>query len=234
MSLNINQHRNVLIKILKDIFTDIHIGPILGLKGGTAAYLFYGLDRFSVDLDFDLLDESKLDEVFDRVQTILSTYGRLKSADKKRYTLFYLLSYDNKDINAQNIKVEINRRNFGSKYSVESYLGISMKVMAREDMVAHKLVAMFERIGKANRDIYDVNYFLKNGWTINGQIVKERTGMELVAFLEQCIVMLENMDSKDILAGMGELLTEKQKAWVKTNLIADTIFHLKLEMNNIK
>ena len=110
MSLDIIKHKNILIKILKDIFTDTTIGPIMGFKGGTAAYLFYNLNRFSVDLDFDLLDESKEDYVFERVSTILASYGKLKEAEKKRFTLFYLLSYHNKDINAQSIKVEINRR----------------------------------------------------------------------------------------------------------------------------
>ena len=234
MSLDIIKHKNILIKILKDIFTDTTIGPIMGLKGGTAAYLFYNLNRFSVDLDFDLLDESKEDYVFERVSTILASYGKLKEAEKKRFTLFYLLSYHNKDINAQSIKVEINRRNFGSKYSLESYLGISMKVMTKEDMVAHKLVAMYERIGKTNRDIFDVQCFLHNGWPINKKIIEDRTSMAFNEFLGKCVEALEKIDDKDILAGMGELLTEKQKAWVKTQLKAETIFLLKLELDNEK
>lgn len=55
-----------------------------------------------------------------------------------------------------------------------SYLGISMKVMVREDMLAHKLAAMFERIGRTNRDIFDVWYFLKNNWPINIKITEDR------------------------------------------------------------
>ena len=46
-------------QILKDIYTDISIGPLLGFKGGTCAYFFYNLPRFSVDLDFDLLEVSE-------------------------------------------------------------------------------------------------------------------------------------------------------------------------------
>ena len=34
-----------------------------------------------------------------------------------------------------------------------------MLVMVKPDMFAHKLMAMYERIGKTSRDIYDV-YFL--------------------------------------------------------------------------
>ena len=66
MTLEITTHRNVLIYILKDLYTDMELGPLLGFKGGTAAYLFYKLNRFSVDLDFDLLDAGQEDLVFER------------------------------------------------------------------------------------------------------------------------------------------------------------------------
>ena len=234
MSFDIAKHKNILIKILKDIFTDPTIGPLLGFKGGTATYLFYNLDRFSVDLDFDLLNETKEDYVFDRVKTILEGYGKLKEAKKKRFNLFYLLSYNKKDINAQNIKVEINRRDFGSKYDVKSYLGISMKVMVKEDMAAHKLCAMYERIGRTNRDIFDVNFFLAHDWPINKQIIENRTRMSYEGFLGKSIEVLEKFDDKDILAGMGEFLTEKQKAWAKANLKKDVLFLLKLKLDNEK
>jgi predicted nucleotidyltransferase component of viral defense system len=159
MTLEIAAHRNTMIRILKDIYTDTAIGPLLGFKGGTAAYLFYDLGRFSVDLDFDLLDSTHEDLVFEKLTDILKEYGSLIESRKKRFCFFYLLSYNNKIQNAYNIKVEVNRRDFGSKYEVKSYLGIPMKVMVREDMAAHKLVAMFERMGKTNRDIFDVWFF---------------------------------------------------------------------------
>ena len=228
MTLEIPAHKNVLIHILKDIYTDAQLGPILGFKGGTAAYLFYGLSRFSVDLDFDLLDPDKEDLVFKKMKNILQEYGKLLEARKKRYSIFYLLAYHNKIQNAYNIKVEINRRDFGSKYEVKSYLGIPMKVMVREDIVANKLVAMFERIGKTNRDIYDVWFFLKNNWPINEKIIEKRTDMSLQQFLPLCINMLEAKSNRGILSGIGELLDEKQKRWVKENLRSETIFLLRL------
>lgn len=234
MTLNVTIHKNILIKILKDIYADSTIGPILGFKGGTAAYLFYGLDRFSVDLDFDLLDTGKEDYVFERIGKILETYGTMKESAKKRYSLFYLLSYDNKIEGAQNVKVEINRREFFSKYEVRAYLGISMKIMVKADMTAHKLVAMYERIGKTNRDVFDVWFFLKNNWPVNKQIVEQRTKMPFKDFLKKCLFLLEKMDGKNILAGMGEILDAKQKAWVKTHLLEEVIFLLKLELENEK
>lgn len=234
MPLNIITHKNILIKILKDIYTDSTIGPILGFKGGTTAYLFYGLNRFSVDLDFDLLDLEKEDYVFKQIKKILENYGPVKEARKKKFNLFYTLSYKEKEEGAQNIKVEINRRDFGSKYEVKSYLGISMKVMVKEDMFANKLVAMFERIGKTNRDLYDVWFFLKNDWPVNKEIIEKRTDMKFKEFLEKCVKEIEKLPEKGILAGMGELLDEKTKTWAKKNLKKDLLFLLKLKLESEK
>jgi len=232
MSIDIAKHKNILVKILKDIYTDSSLGPILGFKGGTATNLFYSLNRFSVDLDFDLLDESKEDYVFEEIRKILEKYGEIKEARKKRFNLFYLLSYNEKELNAQNIKVEINRRNFGSQYELKNYLGITMKVMTKDDMFAHKLVAAYERLGKTNRDLFDVWFFLKNDWPINKDIIKKRTSMNFDEFLKNFIQSAEKLSERGILAGMGELLDDKTKNWAKTHLKEDLVFLLKLKLEN--
>lgn len=231
MTLSITIHKNILIKVLKDIYTDSSLGPLLGFKGGTAAHLFYGLDRFSVDLDFDLLNETKEQEVFNKVENIVRKYGTVKEKTNKRHTLFILLSYSEE---AQNIKIEINKRSFGSQYEVKNYLGISMLVMKREDMFAHKLVAMTERGKTANRDIFDIHFFLKSDWEINREIVKKRTGMRFADYLKKCIEFVENVPARGILSGIGELINEKQKAWIKSKLKQDIIFLLKLMLDNEK
>ena len=171
-----NAHKTILLQILKDIYTDPSLGPVLGFKGGTAANLFYDLGRFSVDLDFDLLKGDKESFVFDKVDKILNEYGIIKEKHRKKHTLLFVVSYDEK---SQNIKVEINRRVFGSRYELKNYLGISMLIMVREDMFAHKLVAVLERTKTANRDVYDIWHFLKNLWPINKEIVEKRTGKNL-------------------------------------------------------
>jgi hypothetical protein len=232
MTLNYSIHKNILVQILIDIYSDTTISPYLGFKGGTAAYLFYGLDRYSVDLDIDILDESKEDYIFEQVEKIVRKYGEVKEAQKKRYNLIFLLSYENKAKNAQNVKIEINRRQFGSKYDVRAFNGVSMLVMIKEDMFAHKLVAMHERLGETNRDIFDVWFFSKNNWEINKEIVEKRTGMTYKKFLKLCIKELEDMDNNDILKGLGELVTEKQKAWIKSKLKLETIIQLKLRLES--
>ena len=227
--LDINKHRTILLQILKEIYTDISLGPILGFKGGTAAYLFYELSRFSVDLDFDLLDENKEDLVFEKVEKILKEYGEIKEKDKKRFTLFYVLSYEKE---AHKIKVEINRRNFGSKYELKNYLGIPMLVMVKEDMFAHKLAVLTDRKKPANRDIFDIWFFLKNNFDINEEIIKKRTELSLKDYLNKCITHIEKVNDRQILNGMGELLDEKTKIWAKKNLKNDVVFLMKVRLES--
>lgn len=222
-----NIHKTILLQILKDIYTDTALGPVLGLKGGTAAYLFYDLGRFSVDLDFDLLEPSKEDEIFEKITNILKNYGTLKDSYQKKHTLFFLISYDKE---SPNIKVEISRRLADSHYELKNYLGISMLVMLREDMFAHKLAALLERKKTANRDIFDIWFFLKNNWAINEEIINLRTRMKPPDYLKKCVKLIEGLSERSMLSGMGELLDEKQKTWAKRNLKSDVLFLLKLRI----
>ena len=221
------KHRNTLLRILKDIYTDATLGPLLGFKGGTAAYMFYGLSRASLDLDFDLIAAPEEEYIFEKVEAIAKRYGTVKDSRRKRFNLFLLVSYED---GAPNIKIEVNRRQFGSRYEVKSYFGISMLVMVPEDMFAHKLVALYERMGKANRDIFDVWFFLQNDWPINKEIVEKRTALSFEKFVRANIDALKKLPDRGILAGMGELLDEKQKAWARANLRKDTIFLLRLKL----
>jgi predicted nucleotidyltransferase component of viral defense system len=141
--------------------------------------MFYGLDRFSVDLDFDLLDDSRQGVVFENLIKIVARHGTIKESNIKRFSLFCLLSYEDK---ARNVKVEVNRRQFGSRFEIKTYLGVSMPVMVQADMFAHKLMAMHKRIGKTSRDIYDVWFFLNSRFPINKKIVENRAGILLTSF----------------------------------------------------
>lgn len=227
MTLDPATHKTLLFQILKDIYSDTAISPFLGFKGGTAAVMFHGLDRLSIDLDFDLLDENQAEYVFDRVVKIAKKYGTVKEAYRKRFSLFILLSYEDK---SRNIKVEINRRPFGSRFEIKSYLGISLQVMVLEDMFAHKLMAMSERLGKTSRDIYDVWFFLNSRSPINKTIVEKRSQMSFNQLVNKCIIQLEKMNNRHILTGIGEFLTPRQKDWAKIHLREETIALLKLRL----
>ena len=196
-------------RILKDIYTDTTISPLLGFKGGTCAYFFYGLPRFSVDLDFDLLSASEVNQktVSEKIIAILSKYGQIKDQHIKRFTVFALLSYGDED---HNIKVEINVRklveNIKDCYEMKEYLGISMFVAKKDYLFAGKLSALTLRNETAMRDIFDIHYFAKNNWDINAEVVKNFTNKNVKEYLSDCVVFIEKEKNNHNLHGLGELI----------------------------
>jgi len=85
MALDISKHKKILLKILKDIYSNTSVAPLLGFKGGTALYLFYNLPRFSLDLDFDLLDEKKEGFVFQKILELNKRILKDKRQKKKEF-----------------------------------------------------------------------------------------------------------------------------------------------------
>lgn len=227
--MNTSLHKNILIQILKDIYSNSTIATSLGFKGGTAAMLFYELDRFSVDLDFDLLEPEKEEVVFSQIKEIAKKYGTIKDEAKKKFGLILVLSYEDK---ARKIKIEINLRSFGSRYELKNYLGISVQVMVLEDMVAHKLMAMLERVGKTSRDVYDVWFFLKKRFPINKKIVEQRSGLTFKKALQKAVLVLEKMSNRNILDGLGDLLTPSRKDWARAKLKEEAVFLLKARVES--
>lgn len=224
-------------QILKDIYADVSISSLLGFKGGTCAYFFYGLPRFSVDLDFDLLatGEETQKLIFKTVNGMLKKYGETKDHYMKRNTIFFLLSYGDVD---HNIKIEISVRilmpDMKAHYDIKEYLGISMLVGKKDYLFASKLAALTSRSETAMRDIYDIWFFGKNSWDIKAEVIHARTGKSVKDHLADCITVIEKVKDNQILQGLGELLSEKEKTWVKNNLRTEAIFTLKNYMSVLK
>jgi len=227
--LDIQKHKFIMVNILKDIYSDISLGSLLGFKGGTCTYLFYDLPRFSTDIDLNLLDIKKKDFVSAKIKEILIKYGEIKDIQEKKYTLFFLISYEN---NAQNIKIEISKKEFPNHYKLKNYLGISMLVMNQEDMFSHKLVALLERKSIANRDLFDIWFFMKNNFEFNKEIIKLRTGMDYKKYFKKCILIIKKINEKYILQGLGEVLSGQQKIWVKKNLKKELLFLFNFYLEN--
>jgi len=218
------KHRVILIDILKSIYGDPALRTILGFKGGTAAMLFYDLPRLSVDLDFNLLDADKKELVFEKMKSLLKQHGVLRQAVEKRNTLFFLISYEREK---HTIKVEISKRKGASDFEPKGYLGVTAFVMKPEDVIAGKLSALLTRRKCAMRDVFDVWFFLKNKWSINETVLTENTGLSLSKALESAAKKVSEIDKRQILQGLGELLDEKQKEWVREKLIDETVFYLR-------
>lgn len=232
MVLNKDLHKNTFVDILRVIYSDPLLRNNLGFKGGTAAMLFYGLPRFSIDLDFDLLNPEKKEEIFTKLGEILPRFGQVLEASDKYYTLFFLLSYKKGE---RGLKVEISKRVIKSAYEPKNFLGISMLVMKEEDMAAGKLAALLTRKRFATRDMFDLWFFLKENWQINEEFLKAKSGLSLTEALKKAQSFIEKVKPTEILTGLGELLQDnKQKAFVKDKLQDELIFRLKLYLDNLK
>ena len=100
-------HKAWLYRVLGEIADSGYLSDVLYFKGGTCASMLGWLDRFSVDLDFDLLDGTRADHVRTRLEEIIKGYGTIREAHKKKNTIFFMVAYDE---TSKNIKVEINKR----------------------------------------------------------------------------------------------------------------------------
>jgi len=218
--MDLNKHKFLMLQILKDIYSDVELANSLGFKGGTALMFFYNLPRFSVDLDFNLILAEKEEIVYQKVRGILLKYGSIYDEAKKFYGPIIVLDYGTGE---RKLKLEISNRQFDNHYEIKNMLGINMKVMVRSDMFAHKLCALLDRTELTNRDIFDTHFFLQQRTPINKNIVEARMNCTLSDYLQQCIESLEKTSDKGILNGLGELMDEDTKKFVRTKLRTETI-----------
>lgn len=222
--IDINKHKYFLVRILKDIYSDIELANSLGFKGGTAMMFFYGLPRFSVDLDFNLIATGNDETVYRKVQQILLKYGKIHDEAQKFYGPLVVLDYGSGE---RKLKVEISNRQFDNHYEIKNLLGVNIKVMTKPDMFAHKLCALLDRETITNRDIFDCWFFMDKQSPVNKNIIETRMNMSYEAYLQRCIATLENKTDKGLLQGIGELLDNKMKTFVRTKLRVETIGLLK-------
>lgn len=219
------RHKLYMAQILSLIYKDKDLCNVLGFKGGTALMFFHGLPRFSTDLDLNLLDESKLDTVYNKVRNILLRFGTIDDEAKKLYGPILVLNYGKGE---RMLKVEISTRQYDNHYETMSLAGTDIKVLTIPDMFAHKLCAMGERLSP--RDIFDVWFFLqKKHASINEQIVLERTGKSVSDYAAWCAQRVRESSPKLLMQGLGEVIDDtRTKNYVKTNMIEETAQALEL------
>jgi predicted nucleotidyltransferase component of viral defense system len=211
-----------MLQILRDIYSDLELSNFLGFKGGTALMFFHKLPRFSIDLDFNLLiaDKEKETEIYQKVRNILLKYGKIDDEAQKFFGPILVLNYGKGE---RKLKVEISNRQHDNHYEVKTFMGINMLVMTLPDMFAHKLCAVLDRSELTNRDIFDCWFFMENRTAINKSLVESRMKMPFADYLQNCINILSNLSDKNLLNGIGDLIDDKMKHFVRTKLCNETI-----------
>jgi len=222
--LDINRHRLLLVQLLKDIFSDNQLSNMLGFKGGSALMFFHDLPRFSVDLDFNLLDIKKEDKVYDKLREIMTKYGTISDEARKFHGPLLVLDYG---AGERKLKVEVSNRVFNDSYEIRNLLGINVRVMVPADMFAHKLCALLDRRSLAGRDIFDCWFFMKSRMPVNIDIVEKRMNVRYSEYIQRCIDRIENVRETSILQSIGELIDDNMKKFVRTGLREEALTYLK-------
>lgn len=160
-------HEYYELKFLYEISLNYLLSKNLIFKGGTALRLIYLSDRFSDDLDFDLI-ENKTDEkqIFKELDSIAKKIN-FKITDKynKKNTILYEISYKK---GSRKIKIEISKiKKKSEKETIIKNIinqifpySININTYSLETLMAGKINAVLTRKKKAPRDIYDLFYFL--------------------------------------------------------------------------
>ena len=222
--MDLNKHRYYLLQVLLAIFRHPQLSQLLAFKGGTSLMLFHGLTRFSTDLDFNLLDVSKVEYVYNELHNLLLKFGSIDDEANKFYGPILVLNYGKGE---RMLKVEVSNREYPNHYEIRSLLGTDIRVMTLPDMFAHKLCALGERI--TPRDVYDVWFFLQNRTEINAEIVQSRTNLSVSEFAMQCAEKVRSYNPRMLMQGLGEVLLDNQtKNFVRKQLLDETASALEL------
>ena len=217
-----------MINILHWLFSS-SVAPYLAFKGGTLAYFCYDLDRYSTDIDLDLLDHTYEQAVMDEITSLLSRLGDIKNttlgADLHRWIFRY-------DLQSTNIKVELNKRDLThNQYEIKPIHGMDIRCMDTSSMVSNKLLALGDR--RYNRDLYDTHFFRVQGYDYEENIIQARSDKTVKELITHIIQELPNHYAENtILAdGMGDVLTDPQKIRVKNHLVTETTKLLQLYLD---
>src|SRR4030067_2487458 len=192
-------------RLLTAILSDNSLANKLYFKGGTCASLRGILDRFSVDLDFDLVDGAARIELRPLLGKVFTDLG-LTIKDQSRQHLQFFLKYEAPAWQRNTIKLEINDQ-VSPKNTYESLnlleLHLYCQAQTIETMVANKLyvaTARFDKNGSiAGRDFYDIRHFLVQGLPVNQAVVEERSGFKYVDYLKKLVGFIQENVTDELL-----------------------------------
>jgi predicted nucleotidyltransferase component of viral defense system len=223
-------HKVQLYRLLTRLIDNKKVVPNIFFKGGTCCSILGFLDRFSVDLDFDLKQGTNKGKLRKELHSIFKDLN-LEIKDESKKALQFFLRYQ-APIGQRNIvKLEILDTIFSSNDYKAQYLSEIDRVavcQTIESMFANKLVAFIDRYKKrgtiAGRDIYDIHYFFSHGYDYKEQIIKERTGQTALSYLKKLRNFItDKVTQKIIDQDLNFLLPNEKFQAIRKNLKTETL-----------
>jgi predicted nucleotidyltransferase component of viral defense system len=248
-------HKTWLYRLLRAISADDYLNGALRFKGGTCAAMRGLIDRFSVDLDFDLVvGEPELAEAGrgsllyakavstarKNLKIIIKKLG-LQIQDQSTKTAQFFIKYPNSAGKRSIIKIDVTFPPPNSnKYEPVSFPEIGSVIYCQtvETMFANKLVSITDRFAKtksiAGRDLYDIHSFFLNGLNFDADVINERTGLSAEIYINQLIKFIEKQFTQQIIdEDLNHLLPPESFKNIRKTLIPECLIMLKSHLRNI-
>ncbi len=174
--------------------------------GGTMLRLCFGLNRFSVDLDFWQAKKVDNNKLFKDLKECFSQSYLVKDAANKFNTiLFEIKSGDF----PRSLKIEIRKvkklikTETAIAYSRYSNIQVFLKVVSLSGMMKAKIEAFLGR--KEIRDCFDIEFLLKKGIAPDAP----------VTLLKKILKEIDGLTKKDYTVKLGSLLEEGQRRYYR-------------------
>ncbi len=234
-------HKLQLLRLLGEIVDDSVLSQSFFFKGGTCAAMLGYLDRFSLDLDFDLSHEADKKICRKRLVTIFAKL-HLEIKQKSKQELFYVLKYKSKGSLRNTLKLGI----VGQQARTNIYQPFYLAEMDRfaicqtiETMFSHKLVAPIDRFKKyktiAGRDMYDIHHFFLKGYRYMEAIIEERTGKKPGSFFIELKNFIEKQVSEKVISeDLNYLLPAESFQLIRNILKKEIIVFLNDEIRRLQ
>jgi len=203
---DLSKHERIEMEVLQGLNSQKILQHLI-FCGGTMLRLCHGLNRYSVDLDFWILEKTAIEKVFDTINQYLKEHYRLRKAENKHTSLYFefgLKGYP------RHLIIEVRKDKEGVKYeekiafSKHSNIQVMVKAAALEEMMKAKIKTFLERA--RIRDAFDIEFILRRG-------IEIKANAEQIKGIESLIMRFKPNDYKITL---GSLLEYKDRRHYRT------------------
>jgi predicted nucleotidyltransferase component of viral defense system len=215
-----NQFREQTIIEVVQAVAKSRAGSQIAFKGGTALKLFYGLPRYSEDIDYDALPGSSPQELMGAL-TGLFAKRRWEITDGaiKYFTVLSELRFAGPERRFR-VKIEISTREKELETTIQSFRGVPILTLEPSFLMTEKLLTFLDR--QAGRDIFDAWFILDHGYLLKESLIKEAfAGYK--KFYQAMVHVVEGADRNKILRDTGKLLGQDYRNWIRTSFLDDFI-----------
>lgn len=233
-------HKMQLYRLLIAILDERTLSQNLYFKGGSCAAMLGWLDRFSIDLDFDLNPTVDKNLITKKLLTIFQRLN-LEVKTQAKDTPFFVLGYQAKAGLRNSLKLGIiPERVITNDYSAFYLVEVDRYALCqtKETMVANKLVALVDRFEKhhviAGRDVYDIHYFLSLGYPYKKEVIEERRKTSALDYLVELKEFIKDKISERIITeDLSYLLPFEKFNAIRKTLKTETLILITDEIKRL-